>query len=137
MSTSATISRSPRTWLLAAVVLAVALAGGTAALTSVHGGDDVREVTIRAKSMEFHVDGVEGPNPTIILSPGEHVRLVLVNEDHGFKHNLVIPALDVRTDIVEVGQRTTVELTVPAASGSHDYTCEPHAAMMRGNIAIE
>jgi plastocyanin len=138
MSTSASTSTPRRAWVLVALALCGVLAGGALALSHVAGADDdVREVTLRVRNMAFYQDGVDTPNPTLTFAAGEQVRLVLVNEDHGFKHNLVIPALDFRTDIVDVGQRQAVTITVPSSTGTHAYTCEPHAAMMRGNIAIE
>lgn len=126
-----------RPWTLGALAVAVFLTAGLLALTRAAASENSREVTLRVKGMAFYVDGVAAANPTLTFAPGERVRLVLINEDHGFRHNLVIPALDVHTAIVEAGQREGVTVTVPAAPGRHSYTCEPHAAMMRGNITIE
>jgi FtsP/CotA-like multicopper oxidase with cupredoxin domain len=116
---------------LAAVtgVCAVLLAGGLR--------DDAREVRLVARGMTFYAQGIDGPNPVLRFKAGERVRLSVTNEDPGYEHNLAVPGLGIRTPLLRGGAGASVLVTVPAAPGTSEYHCEPHAGMMRGNIAIE
>jgi plastocyanin len=121
-----------------ATVAAAIVIAASAVVPKVAGSSaTVREVELTVRGMSFRLDGDDAANPTLRFAPGETVRIVLVNDDPGYRHNLVIPSLDVHTGLIDAGERATVEVVVPQKTGTRVYSCEPHAAMMRGNIAIE
>ena len=84
------------------------------------------------------VDAATGEaNPTLTLKRGERIRVVFTNEDPGYTHNVLSPVLGLSMPPVPAGTTGSVEVTVPDTPGRSTYACGPHAAMMRGNIAIE
>lgn len=78
-------------------------------------------------SQERWLEGVGGTvagaiNPTLTMRQGAVVRIELVNGDEDL-HQLVIPALDVRsTPLEHAGERTTVVLRA-TRRGRFDYFC--------------
>jgi plastocyanin len=96
-----------------------------------------REIHVVAREMTFYVDGEVEPNPTLHVRAGEEVKIVFRNEDAGIKHDFTIPDLGVATRRVEGKAETTVTFRAPARATAPGYQCSPHAAMMRGTIAIE
>jgi plastocyanin len=123
-------------WTLLAAVAVITVCGAVMASVRVAGGD-VREIHLIARDMTF-VDASTGEaNPTLRVHRGQQVRLVLTNEDQGYTHNLVAPTLGVTMPLLTTGKTQTVVFTVPDAAGASTYSCGPHGAMMRGNIAIE
>ncbi len=121
--------------------IVVLLAAGAYALSSgaLRGDGAPREVILVATDMAFvsQVTGVGGtPNPTIVLHPGERVRLVLLNLDAGMRHDLVVDCLRVRTPALAHGETEAIEFTAPAEVGECDYYCSFHSRLMRGRIVI-
>jgi plastocyanin len=111
---------------------------GGAVLVKVNAADGgVREIRLVARDMSYQVDAAAGVNPTLRLQRGERVRFVLTNDDTGYSHNLVAPALKVSTPLIPHGRSQSVEVTVPEVAGVSAYACGPHGQMMRGNIVIE
>ena len=98
-----------------------------------------REVILIAKDMAF-VSQVTGagatPNPTIVLRPGERVRLVLLNLDAGMRHDLVVDRLGVRAPALAHGETEAIEFTAPAEESECDYYCSFHSRLMRGRIVV-
>jgi plastocyanin len=99
--------------------------------------EETREIRIVARGMAFYVDGVAGPNPTVRLRAGERVRLVLVNEDAGMRHDLAVGSSGVATGLVEHGRQVAVAFRVPETRDAIPYFCTPHRSTMRGTIQIE
>lgn len=92
--------------------------------------DPQRTIVVTAQDMMFNET-----NPTIELTPGETVRLVFRNEDPGMKHDLNIPALGLRTGVIEAGEEAVLEFTVPD-NGTFEYVCSLHPVSMRGLFAV-
>jgi FtsP/CotA-like multicopper oxidase with cupredoxin domain len=61
------------------------------------GGADTpaREITLHARGMAFYLPGSEAPNPTLRVTAGESVRVTVVNDDPGVKHDLEVAKLGV------------------------------------------
>ena len=97
-----------------------------------------REITLVAKGMAFRLadDPQQAPNPTLEVRAGEHVRIVLRNQDPGFTHDFAIPALDAGLEAINWNQTGDVVLSVPDVPGTYEYVCRPHALMMRGTIRV-
>ena len=97
-----------------------------------------REIRLVVKDMTFYLEGQDAPNPTLRVRAGEHIRLVLRNEDPGMDHDLVIQSWQVATSMLQrKGEEADVSFRVPDRTGTETYTCTPHAQMMRGSIHIE
>jgi plastocyanin len=96
-----------------------------------------REVVFVAREMAFYADGSSSPNADVHLRAGERLTLVLVNDDPGVAHDLVIPDWSVRVPLIRGKGRQQIELTVPARRGTTRYSCTPHSRMMQGTIAVE
>ena len=84
------------------------------------------------------------PRVAARVSPGEpaihEIRLVVRDMAyHSANDPEVNPTLRVRDRwrVVATIWGETVEFTAPATIGTHDYNCTPHAATMRGTIAVE
>jgi plastocyanin len=120
----------------AAVIGAVAICGVVLA-RGTGSSDDVREIRLVARDMTYFDAATREANPTLRLKRGERIRLVLTNDDRGYTHNLVSPALGVSLPLLEAGKTQAIEVTVPDVPGPSTYSCGPHGQMMRGNIAIE
>ena len=92
--------------------------------------DPQRTIVVTAQNMMFNET-----NPTIQLTAGETVRVVFRNEDPGMQHDLIIPALGLRTGIIETGEEAVFEFTVPD-DGTFQYLCSLHPVSMRGFFAV-
>jgi plastocyanin len=96
-----------------------------------------REITIVARGMAFYVEGdPETANPTIDLVAGERVRIVLRNEEEGMVHDLVVPGLPIRFELLRWREQREVTLVVPDGPGTFQYVCQPHKVMMHGRLRI-
>ena len=71
------------------------------------------------------------------LRSGEDVRIVFRNDDAGIKHDFTIPDWGVATRRLQGKSETAISVRVPARRTPPNYQCGPHAAMMRGTIAVE
>jgi len=122
-------------------LVVVLLAAGVYAFSSraLRGDGAPREVILVAKDMAFVSEAAgagDTPNPTIVIRPGERVRLVLMNLDAGMHHDLVVDRLRVRTPALAYGETEAIEFTAPAEEGECDYYCSFHSRLMRGRIVI-
>jgi plastocyanin len=97
----------------------------------------VREIRIVARDMRFFFDGGTEPNPVLRVRRGEDVRVVFRNEDAGMKHDFTVPEWGLESRVVNGRGETSLAFRVPASTGSGTYECTPHAAMMKGTIAVE
>src|SRR5688572_3812278 len=83
----------------AVAALAVAMIVG--ALLPVMTQAPDREITLVVRGMAFYLDGeFEHPNPTIDVTPGERVRVVVRNEERGLTHDFAVPSLGEATDLL-------------------------------------
>ena len=89
-----------------------------------------RTVVLTAMDMKFNIS-----NPTVVIAPGEVIRIVMRNEDPGMKHDLVIPQLGLRTPVLEPGEEAVLEFRAPR-TGSLEYLCSFHPISMRGFLSI-
>jgi plastocyanin len=115
-------------WLAMAGLLVTGASCGRAA---------AREVTLVARGMTFALpEDPRAANPVLRLRAGERVRLVLRNEATGLIHDVAIPAWGVATAAVPAGESSATTFVVPEQTGTVEYQCRPHAAMMTGRIDI-
>ena len=96
-----------------------------------------REIRLIAKGMAFYLEDGDQPNPTIILKPGERVRIVLSNQDRGLRHDFAVPSLDAALEPLTWNRSDDVVFEAPARPGVYDYWCRPHMTMMRGRIVVQ
>lgn len=97
----------------------------------------VREIRLVARDMTFYLEGEDAPNPTLRVKRGEHVEIVLRNEDTGMTHDVSIRDWRVAVGPLQGKGQEAVRFRVPDAPGSAAYACTPHAGMMRGSIVVE
>lgn len=125
---------------LAIALLAVVMLAGIALLPLVANSPasaEPREIPLVARGMSFYLAGDPStPNPTLVVLPGERVRFVLRNVDAGLNHNFAVNDWDVMMDELKGEGVATIDVTVPDAVGRHQYTCTPHAVMMKGIIEV-
>ena len=118
------------------VLLAVCLIVGT--LIPVMSRTETREIHLVARDMAFYLaDDPRTANPTITVSAGESVRIVIRNDDRGFKHDFALPVAEASTRTLAFGDQTELTVTVPSKRGTYEYECRPHRAMMRGMIQVQ
>ena len=119
---------------LVAVAVITVIAG---ALIPVAMKSPSREVTLVVRGMAFYLEhDPTTPNPTIEVQAGEHVRIVLRNEDRGFTHAFAVPSLNTALDPINWNESDDVVIDVPRTAGTYEYICRPHALMMRGTLRV-
>jgi len=100
--------------------------------------DDVHEIRLVVRAMNFYVEGESQPNPTLSVKAGEQVRLILTNDDPGMQHDFVVKAWEVSTRILaDRGQEDAITFRAPSVPGEQVYHCTPHAQLMRGTIRVQ
>lgn len=120
------------TWLVLPLLVILGVAQGV-----LRSSADVREVVLVAEDMAFRLPDDATPNPVIEAEPGETLRLVLVNRDKGFRHDLQVPVLGAGTPLLDGnGSRAEVVISVPTEPGAYEYECSLHAQMMRGTLQV-
>jgi plastocyanin len=121
-------------------LLAVVMLAGVALLPLVaksRASADPREIALVARGMSFYLaDGPAIPNPTLMVLPGERVRFVLQNVDPGLNHNFAVKDWDLTMDEIKGEGVAAIEVTIPETAGRYEYTCTPHAVMMKGTIEV-
>src|SRR5687767_1124280 len=95
-----------------------------------------REIVLIARDMAFYVEGSDVPNPTIVLSPTEEIRLVVRNQDPGIVHGLSTGLLRRTIDRIEAGKTEKIRMRAPSKPGRYEYVCPPHAQMMKGVLLV-
>jgi hypothetical protein len=101
------------------------------------GPDGPREIVVVARGMTFMLPSdPDTANPVIRMRPGEQIALTLENDAPGLIHDFRIPAWNVRSDQIRSGESTMVSFRVPDEVGRYEYTCGPHASLMRGFIEV-
>lgn len=100
--------------------------------------DEVHEIRLVVRGMNFYVEGESQPNPTLSVKAGEQVRLILKNDDPGMQHDFVVKAWEVNTKILaDRGQEDAITFRAPSVPGDQIYQCTPHAQLMRGTIRVQ
>ena len=90
------------------------------------------------RGMAFYLEGDPTTrNPTIRVKGGEHVRIVLRNDDRGMAHDFAVPAIEVGMDTIDWNERGEIAFDVPVTPGTYEYVCRPHLLMMRGTIQVD
>ena len=118
------------------LLLAACLVVGT--LIPVMSRSDAREIHLVVRDMAFYLtDDPQTPNPTIIVSAGETVRIVIRNDERGIRHDFALPIADTSTRTLGWSEQGEVTVTVPSQPGTYEYVCRPHRAMMRGVIKVQ
>lgn len=121
-----------------AVFVVAVLAATLLPMIASSGTGELREIRLVARDMAFYMDGVDEPNPTIVLRPGEQVRIRVRNEDAGMRHDFAVKAWTIASRMLENrGEEDTVLVRAPAERGTTTYTCTPHPKMMSGTLRVE
>jgi plastocyanin len=121
-------------WKLAAIAVISVIAGAVIPLAM---RPPAREITLVVRGMTFFLENdLHTPNPTIEVKAGEHVRIVLRNDDRGFTHDFAVPTLNVAVDAINWNESDDVVIDVPKMPGTYEYVCQPHALMMRGTLRV-
>src|SRR6185436_773059 len=99
---------------------------------------DEREVTLHARGMAFYLPGSDAPNPTLRVLAGESVRVTVINDDPGVKHDLAVAKLGLAIAplAMTAGSRGSATFEAPAVPGRYPYVCTFHAQMMRGVLEV-
>ncbi len=96
-----------------------------------------REVTLVARDMAYYLPGDPTPNPLLRLARGEQIHLTLINDDRGYQHDFVVPALGAATHVLDPdGSRHSIVVRAPDHPGRHEYACSLHAQMMKGPLEV-
>ena len=120
------------------VAMAIVVVAVGALLTASVMRAPAREITLVVRGMAFYLEGdTSTPNPTLTFKAGERVRVVLRNQDRGITHDFAVPLMDAAVDAIDWNEDAGVTFAVPDAPGRYEYTCRPHALMMRGEIVVE
>jgi heme/copper-type cytochrome/quinol oxidase subunit 2 len=114
--------------------VALTLAGAIALSARASAPRDIRMVV---RGMTFYLEGSTEPNPVVRVRRGEDVRLVIRNEDVGMMHDFSVPELGLASSVLNGRSETSVTFRAPAHAGAPTDAGTPHAAMMRGTIAVE
>lgn len=105
---------------------------------SAHGGADETALFVEAfddDGFYFVVEGYEGPNPTIVLTPGETYSINFWNRG-SMPHNFrVAPGDAFGTPLVGPGESAQLEFTVPP-EGITSYWCDPHMDLGMKGAAV-
>ena len=132
-------TRSKNSMLMAVAVIGLGILAATLLpMLASSPAEEVREIRLVVRAMNFYVEGESQPNPTLTVRAGEQVRLILKNDDPGMSHDFVVKDWDVATKILEDrGQQDTITFKAPSAPGENVYHCTPHAQLMRGTIRVQ
>ena len=131
-----TLTRAGRT-LFVTVAAAIGLAVVALLPLIADPRPQAREIILVARDMTFFLEGDPTPNPVLHFKAGEMVRVVLRNEERGVTHDFAVKAWNVALEPIRGEGARSVEFQVPDRTGSQDYLCTPHSAMMRGQVLIE
>ena len=102
------------------------------------GRAEEREIVLHARGMAFYLPASVEPNPTLRVAAGERVRVTVVNDDPGVKHDLAVAALGLTVAplATTAGSRGSAVLEAPEVPGRYPYVCTFHAQMMRGTLEV-
>ncbi len=118
------------------LVLALLAVGAVLALQAATA-PPAREIRLEARDMAFYLEGTDEPNPRLDAALGERLRLVFVNRDRGYEHDLRLPTLGLGTGRLASGGDTgEITFRVPATPGEHPYDCSLHPRMMGATLVV-
>lgn len=118
-------------------LISVAILGALAFAVAALSKPEPREIVLTARDVAFFLPGDPTPNPTLVVAPGETVRLRLVNQDRGMRHDWAAGSLGVATRLLAGdGGSDSVVFTAPRERGSHRYVCSTHAQLMSGRLEV-
>jgi|RhiMetdeSRZDD1v2_1073273.scaffolds.fasta_scaffold00400_38 plastocyanin len=123
--------------VILAMALSVAVLPRVTARVLPRADGTVREIRMNVRDMTYFLEGIPEPNPTLRVSAGQRVRIILSNDDAGMSHDLQIPSWTVGTRLLKGRGSDTIDFTAPAARGTYSYKCTPHSEMMQGTIEVE
>jgi plastocyanin len=118
------------------ILVAVAAAGVVAFLVAAGMRSEAEPETIREIVLEARGTSFDGDNPTLVLRPGERVRVVVRNDDPGVEHSIAIPELGIERRDVGPGEQVAFEVEAPQ-HGVIDYVCPQHLPLMKGKIVVQ
>ena len=123
---------------LSIAIALVVLAATTMTLWAFVGRGETRELTLYAHDMAFFAPGSAQRNPVLQVFAGERVRLTVVNDEPGMRHDLAVAALGLVIPPLDTtpGSRGTAVLTVPERPGRYTYVCSLHSQLMRGVLEV-
>lgn len=113
-------------------IVMMLLAVSAMGLVSPDKPQDIRSIVLEIRNMAF-----AGNNPTIYLNRGETVKFVIHNLDAGMKHNFTIAGTDLRTPLLNYGEKESVIFTAPTTGEERVYFCIPHALHMKGLLRVQ
>jgi hypothetical protein len=109
----------------------------TGAAISLRASAPDLELTVIARDMAFYLEGDPTPNPTIRLERNRRVRIHFINEDQGIQHDLLLPELNLATELLPGdGSRATLTFRTPKEALDSRYSCTLHMAMMTAALEI-
>jgi hypothetical protein len=112
--------------------------GGIALSVRASVRPEPRELTLIARDMAFYLPGDPTPNPTLVVSRGERVRITLRHEDPGMTHDFAVESQKVTTDALRrAGDTTAVVFHAPERPGESVYVCTFHRLMMKGVLKVQ
>lgn len=109
------------------------------AVLAVHAASSApaREIRLEARDMAFYLEGGSEPNPTLTAAPGERLRLLFVNRDRGYAHDVRLESLGVQTSqLAGDGSADRLTFRVPEVPGEHPYECSLHPRMMGATLVV-
>lgn len=118
------------------LIALIAVAAGAGAIILSARAPAPREIHLVGRNTTFYVEGGTDPNPILRVKPGESIRLVFRNADAGMRHDFTIPDWNVESRVVSGIGEAVVAFKAPER-GRAEYTCTPHATVMKGTIAVE
>lgn len=129
-------AKGPKGRLATGLVIAFVLFGFFVKVTSDYDLiDKIRygpnALIITAKNVRFKPE-----NPTVIASIGDTVHIALRNRDYEWKHDLVIPGLELVTTVIKGGEKAVLEFRL-MRYGSFEFYCTRHQISMKGIIRFE
>lgn len=99
-------------------------------VSSLDSKPEIEEIVLEIRDMMFGDN-----NPTILIRPGQTVRITVTNLDPGMKHDFQIPATNISTRVLEYGEKDFVLVNFPT-SNEFSYQCSLHALMMWGRLIV-
>ena len=121
------------------IAIALVVLGAAAMTVSAFTGErDERELTLYARDMAFFLPGSAERNPTLRVLAGETVRLTVINDEPGMRHDLAVAGLgaDIGRLDTSPGSRGSTVFVAPPVPGRYAYVCELHSQMMRGVLEV-
>jgi len=116
----------------------VVLAAAAMTVWAFTGRSDTRELTLYARDMAFFLPGSAERNPTLRVLAGDTVRLTVINDEPGMRHDLGVDGLGATIAPLATapGSRGSTTFEAPALPGRYAYVCNLHSQMMRGVLEV-